>query len=252
MIDTSTFPKETIDLPSGGKFYPEGSPLASGQIEIFYMCAYHEDILTSTNLISKNLVFDKLYEALVATPGAKIDDMLTGDVNAIMVASRILGYGKDYDVSISCPVCSSGEVVTADLTNLKDRVPTDAAVVAGKNFVVTLPVSKAKVEFRLMTRGMEKEMQKELDGYKKIQSEYVPETTTFLKFIIVGVNGSTDKPSINTFVNSMLVKDSKFLREAYLDVKPDINFEFDFTCSSCGNTSAVRLPVGTNFFWPDR
>jgi len=246
------FPTETIDLPSGGKFYPEGSPLASGQVDVKYMTAKEEDILTSTNLIAKNLVFDKLYESLVVTPGAKIDDMLTGDVNAVMVASRILGYGKDYEVSVNCPVCSSGESVVADLTNLKDRKATTTTEQVGTNFVVQLPVSKATVEFRLMTRGMEKEMQKELDGYKKIQSEYVPETTTFLKFIVVSINGSKDKKSINEFVNGMLVKDSKFLREAYLDVKPDVNFEFDFTCSSCGNTSPVRLPISTSFFWPDR
>jgi len=245
-------PKETIDLPSGGKFYEEGSPLASGQIDIYYLTARHEDILTSTNLISKGLVFDKLYEALIATPGAHIDDMLTGDVNAVMVASRILGYGKDYEVSVTCPNCGTGESTVADLTKLKDRVPTVTTVEqVGKNYVVELPVSKAKIEFRLMTRGMEKTMQKELDGYKKLQMEYTPETTTFLKFIIVSINGSTDKASIKTFVDNMLVRDSKFMRDVYMDVKPDVNFEFDYTCSACSNTSPVRLPIGTAFFWPN-
>jgi hypothetical protein len=246
------FPTETIDLPSGGKFYDETHPLHSGKVDLKYMTAKEEDILTSSNLIAKGLVFDKLYESLVVTPGTKIDSILTGDINAIMVASRILGYGKDYDIAVTCPACGSGEVITVDLTNFEDRKTTGTAEQVGRHFVVTLPVSGAKVEFQLLTRGMEKAMQKDLDAYAKINSEYIPERTTFFKAIVVSVNGSTDKPSISKFVDQLLVKDAKALREEYLAVKPDINFNFEYTCSSCSNTSSVGLPISTSFFWPDR
>ncbi len=252
MNNDQQYPYETIDLPSGGKFYPENSPLASGRIDIKLMSAKEEDILTSSNLIAKGLVFDRLYESLVLTPGAKIDDILTGDINAIMVASRILGYGKDYDIAVTCPACGIGEVITVDLTNFEDRKTTGTAEQVGKHFVVTLPVSGAKVEFQLLTRGMEKAMQKDLDAYAKINSEYIPERTTFFKAIVVSVNGSTDKPSISKFVDQLLVKDAKALREEYLAVKPDINFNFEYTCSSCSNTSSVGLPISTSFFWPAR
>ena len=88
------FPTEVIDLPSKGYFYPKDSPLSSGQVEIKYMTAKEEDILTSGNLIQKGIVLDKLLEALIVTEGVTLDDVLIGDKNAIMVASRVLAYGK--------------------------------------------------------------------------------------------------------------------------------------------------------------
>ena len=90
------FPTEMVELPSKGHFYFEGHPLSSGKVEIKYMTAKEEDILTSQNLIQQGTVIDKLLESLVVDKSINLDDMLVGDKNAIMVASRILGYGKDY------------------------------------------------------------------------------------------------------------------------------------------------------------
>jgi len=92
------FPTEVVDLPSQGLLYPKDSPLSSGTIEIKYMTAREEDILTSANLIKKGIVIDKLLEALIIDKSIKLDDMLLGDKNAILIASRILAYGKDYEV----------------------------------------------------------------------------------------------------------------------------------------------------------
>ena len=89
------FPTEVIDLPSKGHFYPKDNPLSSGQVEIKYMTAKEEDILTSGNLIQKGIVLDKLLEALIVSD-VNLDDILVGDKNAIMLASRVLAYGKEY------------------------------------------------------------------------------------------------------------------------------------------------------------
>ena len=87
------FPTETIDLPSDGKVYPKDSPLSSGKIDIKYMTAKEEDILTSQNLIKKGLVIEKLLDSLILTKGVKSEDLVIGDKNAVMVAARILAYG---------------------------------------------------------------------------------------------------------------------------------------------------------------
>ena len=89
------FPTEVVSLPSKGLLYPKDHPLASGQIEIKYMTAKEEDILTSRNLIQKGVVLDKLMESVIIQEGVTLDDLLLGDKNAIMIATRILGYGKD-------------------------------------------------------------------------------------------------------------------------------------------------------------
>ena len=97
------FPTEIIDLPTGGKLYPEGSPLREGKIEIKYMTAKEEDILTSQNLIKKGLVIEKLLDSLILTKGVKSEDLVIGDKNAVMVASRILAYGPEYTCEVTHP-----------------------------------------------------------------------------------------------------------------------------------------------------
>jgi len=93
----NTFPTEIVDLPSKGYFYPETSPLSSGKVELKYMTAKEENILTSQNLIKDGTVIDILLQSLIVNKDIKVEDLLIGDKNAIMVAARILGYGKDYD-----------------------------------------------------------------------------------------------------------------------------------------------------------
>ena len=93
------FPTEVLDLPSQGKVYPIDHPLASGQITIKHMTAKEEDILSSQNLIKKGIVLDKLFESVIVD-NVNIDDILIGDKNAIILATRLLGYGPHYPVTV--------------------------------------------------------------------------------------------------------------------------------------------------------
>ncbi len=240
-----TFPTEVIDLPSKGKFYPEGHPLKSGQIELKYMTAKEEDILTSVNLIQKGIVLDKLVDSLIITKGVNHEDLLLGDVNAIMVASRILGYGKDYPVTISCPKCGEKSEQTIDLTQLETKD------VLEDTLFVKLPTSGKNIKVRLLTRKIEKEIQRELEALKKVKSSVDTETTTRLRYIISEVDGSTDSKTIRETVENMLVADTRALREFYKKITPDIKFETNFVCESCNNENTLPITIGTDFFWPD-
>ena len=88
------FPTEVVNLPSKGKLYSKDNPLSKGEVELKYMTAKEEDILTSINLIRKGIVIDKVLESLIVDKKVKIDDLLIGDKNALMIAARILGFGK--------------------------------------------------------------------------------------------------------------------------------------------------------------
>ena len=92
------FPTEIIELPSRGLIYSKDNPLSSGKIEMKYMTAKEEDILTNQNYIRQGVVIDKLLESLIVTEGINYADILIGDKNAIMIAARILAYGKDYEI----------------------------------------------------------------------------------------------------------------------------------------------------------
>lgn len=243
-----SFPVETIDLPSEGKFYPEGSPLRSGKIDIKYMTAKEEDILTSTNLIQKGTVLDKLMESIIVTKGVKPDDLLIGDLNAVMVAARILAYGKDYPTSLVCLSCQTKFEHVADLTQLSMISP--SGVSDSNEYTATLPTGVV-VTFKLLTRGDEREIANEINGLKKFNGAVEADTTTRLRYMITSVNGNTDKKIIREFSEAIIMRDLRALREEIRKVTPDVDFEIRTQCPSCDGNVNMRMPIGANFFWPD-
>ena len=239
------FPTEVVDLPSQGLLYPKDSPLSSGTIEIKYMTAREEDILTSANLIKKGIVIDKLLEALIIDKSIKLDDMLLGDKNAILIASRILAYGKDYEVEID------GKEVVVDLTTLKEKKLDEKIVVNGANeFDFELPATKRKLTFKLLTQSDEKSMDKEIQGYKKIGDGIGYETTTRLKHQILSVDGDAKKASINSFVdNEFLSRDSRDFRTYVNSINPDVEMKSVYIDED-GNEKEFTVPMTVTFLWP--
>ena len=247
-VTEQTYPTEVVDLPSKGLFYPEGHPLRSGQIELKYMTAKEEDILTSTNLIQKGIVLDKLMDSLIVTKGVSSKDLLIGDLNAVMVASRILGYGKEYEITVPCPSCGRSVEHTADLTQLgTENEPEDGS---SGEFTITLPVSKAEVTLKLLTRGDEFAIEKEAEKLKKATGTD-GSSTARLRAMIKSVNGDSSAGKIWSFVESMLVRDAKHLRDEYRRHVPDVDFNIEIECDCSDTEKEVRLPIGVNFFWPD-
>jgi len=242
------FPTETVDLPSKGLIYPKDSPLSSGKVEMKYMTAKEEDILTNQNYITKGIVLDKLIESLIVS---KIDykDLIVGDKNALLIASRVLGYGKDYEFRAVNPLNNQIEDFTIDLTTLKDKNlnPKDLKEEGLNEFDFTLPTSKNLITFKLLTHGDENSIDRELQGLKKLKKETLPEASTRLKYIITSVDGDREKKTIREFVdNYLLAKDARALREKVRQVSPDIDLKY------VGDEGEeVSVPINANFFWPD-
>lgn len=244
-----TFPTETVELPSKGIFYPEESPLRSGQIELKYMTAKEEDILTSTNLIQKGIVLDRLMDSLIVTKGVKSADLLIGDLNAVMVASRILGYGKDYSIEVACPKCGNTIEEVIDLTSLKTENEPDENTKT--DISIVLPISKATVTLKLLTRADELRVDKENKALKKASLETDSEATSRLRAMITSVNGDSNPATIWKFVDTLLVRDARFVREQYKLHVPDVDFNIALECTCSSDPITMRLPIGVNFFWPD-
>ncbi|NNE32234.1 MAG: hypothetical protein HKN40_07690 [Winogradskyella sp.] len=238
------FPTETVELPSKGLLYPEDHPLASGTIEMKYMTAKEEDILTNQNYISQGIVLDKLLQSLIVTK-VKYDDLFVGDKNAIMIASRILGYGKDYEFEYN------GEEHTIDLTTLDNKQIDESLFTRGQNeFEFELPFSKTLVTFQLMNGHLEKKVEQEIKGLKKINKTASPDLSTRMKHLITSVDGNRDTKTIRDFVdNYLLARDSRSLRQHVADFQPDIDLEI--TIISQGEDKAIDIPIGVNFFFPD-
>ena len=247
------FPTEFIDLPSKGWFYPEGHPLATGQVELKYMTAREEDILTSANLIRQGKVIDTLINALLVTP-VSYDDILVGDKNAIMIAARILGYGKDYDIDMPCPKCGEVNKLTIDLTGLNNKEIDFNSFKKNSNTMdFELPLSKRNITFKLMTGGDEKSIESEMKGLAKFANKKGPgkNLTTRLKHQIIAVDGNADTKVIREFVdNDLFAQDSLALRNHMREAAPDVLTKFNFECEACGYTESVDMPIDAGFFWP--
>jgi len=237
-------PTETIELPSKGLLYPEGHPLASGTVEMKYMTAKEEDILTNQNYIKNGTVIDKLLKSLLVTE-FDYNDLLVGDKNAIMIAARILSYGKDYSVSFN------GEQVEVDLSLLDAKEHVVEYSRGVNEFTVKLPKSGNEVTFKLLTHGDELAIDNEIKGLQKINKNNIAEVTTRLKHMIVAINGTRERADIRKFVdNYLLAQDARAIREEYVKISPDIDLTFTYTFED-GSEEEVALPIGLNFFWPD-
>jgi hypothetical protein len=246
------FPTEMVDLPSKGLLYPEGHPLASGQVEMKYMTAREEDILTNQNYIKQGIVIDKLLQSMLIT---KFDykDLLIGDKDAIMIAARILGYGKDYSFTYFPEHSDDEEKLTVDLTQLNEKFLKEENIVEkGKNeFSFILPNTKNEITFKLLTHGDDIEIEKETQGLKKIDPKGNFEVTTRLRQMILSVNGSSDKKTIREFIEyGLLAKDSRALREYISTIAPGINLTYNYVFDN-GAVEDINIPINTSFFWPD-
>ena len=253
-VQSTGFPTEIISLPSKGLVYSDNNPLREGQIEMKYMTAREEDILTSQNLIKQGVVLDKLMQSMIVS-AVKYNDIIVGDKNAIMIAARILGYGKDYEVEITCPKCDAKTKETIDLTQMPTKnISESANMIAPNVFEFILPQSKRVVTFKLLTQGDEKKIQYELDSINKTMKKdsVNKELTTRLKHVILSIDGNTDNNAVRHFVdNELFAVDSKSLRSHIKEIAPDQNFEASFECSTCGHEEeALAFTIDTSFFWP--
>jgi hypothetical protein len=247
MSEDYKFPTETVDLPSNGLVYPKENPLSSGTIEMKYMTAKEEDILTNQNYIKDGSVLDRLLKALIVSKEVNYDDLIVGDKNAIMIAARILGYGADYSFKYE------NEDITVDLQELT-TIPLDESQLVEKNvnkFEYTLPHSNTPITFKLLSNRDDKAVKAEVKGLRKIDKKSAPELSTRLKHMLLSVNGDTDKSTIRKFVDTyMLARDSRSFREYIKTFQPDIDLKFNYE-SNDGIEREVSLPMTVSFFWPD-
>lgn len=254
-VKKTNFPTEIVPLPSKGLLYPEDHPLAAGTIEMKYMTAKEEDILTSQNLIKQGVVLDKLFQSLIVTP-VNYDHIYVGDRNAIMVAARILGYGKDYTVQVDDPTSpGTKQKVTIDLTQIEHKEVDYSLFEHRKNeFDFELPQSKRVVTFRLLTFGVDKDIDAEMKALtKQINRSGIDRAlTTRLKHIIIAVDGERGRAAIDNFVdNELFAQDSRALRSHIKEMSPDLDMTFTFISDVTGEALEMEIPMDVSFFWPN-
>ena len=248
-------PTEFVSLPSEGRFYPEGHPLHNvDTVEIKHMTAKEEDILTSETLLRKGLAINRMVASVLVNKDIKVEDLLLGDKNAILIASRITGFGPFYEVGTTCPSCSQSADNTFDLSEVtaaRTEEPEGVALLESGLFALDLPTSQVRVTLRLLTTADEERLQKVASNRKNLKKESSI-ITDLLKAIMIGVNEHTDQDTIDKFADMMPLQDVSYLRKKYEQVKPDMDINFDFECPTCSYVGKVVMPMSAEFFWPRR
>lgn len=228
---------EIVTLPSRGRLYPVDSPLSKGEVEIKYMTTKEEDILSTQSFIENGTVLDKLLESVIVTEGINVDDLTVGDKQALLLQTRILGYGNEYRIKID------GKTHTVDLSKL-EQIGQPELFENGRLIDYELPKSKIKVKLKILTSGEVNQIKKELDSIES-QGIKTGGITSRLSHIISEVDGNSDSSFIKKYVKEQLLAIDSLSIRTFLDlITPDIKFTVDI------QGEEVDIPIGINFFYP--
>lgn len=153
---------DIIQLPSNGEPYKN----KVDRVPVAYLTAYDENIITSPNLYKDGLVIDFLLKNKIVNSEINVEDLVSGDADAIILFLRATSYGADFPIVVNDPETGQQIETTVDLTTLK---PKEFKLKADENghFEFETPLRKDKIKFRYLTRKQEKQLTKvtELEGF---------------------------------------------------------------------------------------
>lgn len=246
------YPSQFIKLPSKGLLYPIDSPYAAGQIQLRYPTAQDQNILMSKALIQKGTVIDVFIQSLIVNPAININQLVTGDFNALIVAARLLAYGPKYSPTIKCPSCGKSKQFTFDLNSVLNKQCDVSMIQQGVNqFHFKLPVSGANVVFKILTGLEETQIRNILKNQKQINGVDT-QLTTRLRYQIISVNGKTQQLDIIKFIKTLPTMDSLPLRAQLRRVTPNVDLTVNYQCEACGFQQQIEMPLNPDFFYPSK
>ncbi len=246
-------PTEFVELPSQGKFYPQGHPLhGQDSIEIRQMTAKEEDMLTSRTLLKKGVALDRVIANLIVNKGIDPDSLLVGDRNAIIIATRVSGYGNIYETKVACPACGTTQEYSFDLNRANIYDGEDARDLGVKvnddgTFNVSLPRTGVDVQFRLLNGRDEKTFLSGMQNDRKTKAE--KNITRQIAAIVVSLNGDNSMQAKQYFIDNVPSIDSRHLRLAYRLAAPNVDLTQHFQCSECSHEQDMEMPLTAAFFW---
>jgi len=246
-------PTEFVELPSQGRFYPQGHPLhGQDSIEIRQMTAKEEDMLTSRTLLKKGVALDRVISSLIVNKAIDPDSLLVGDRNAIIISTRVSGYGNIYETKVTCPSCATTQEYSFDLNQANIYDGEDARDLGVKTnddgtFNVSLPRTGVDVQFRLLNGRDEKSFLSGLQSDRKTKKE--KNITRQIAAIVVSLNGDNSMQAKQYFIDNVPSIDSRHLRLAYRLAAPNVDLTQHFECRECSHEQEMEVPLSADFFW---
>ena len=232
-----SLPHDVVPLPSQGVFYKN----KKNSLKVGYLTASDENILMAGGKdMTLNLLRAKIYE-----PGLKPEELLEGDIEAILVFLRNTAFGPTIELNLTDP--KSGKKFTAterlDELNIKKGIEPDA----DGTFSINLENSGANVKLKPLTFGETTEISNMTETYP--QGRIAPVGTWRLQKEIVSVNGLTDKGEIHKFIEAMPLADSKQIKKFMNENEPRLDMNRVIIAPS-GEKLSVNIGFGVDFFRP--
>lgn len=234
-------PHDVVKLPSKGIFYTPKKE----SVKVGYLTASDENLLMSQNS-SKDGIVNTLLKNKIYEPGFNIEQLITVDVQAILLFLRNTAFGPEYNFSVIDPRTDKYFDVTLILDEVS-YLPMNHTPDSEGLFTYTLPKSQKIVKFKLINIGEEKKIDSLLENYPK--GMVVPIITKRLETQIVELDGSRDKGVIATFINNMPISDSKDLRKFINECEPKMDLQRKVIAPS-GEEVTVNVSFGVEFFRP--
>ena len=232
-----TLPHDVVPLPSGGLFYKNKKKA----IKVGYLTASDENTIMAGGAdMTSILLRSKIYE-----PDIKVDDLLEGDIEAILIFLRNTAFGPEMELNLTDPVTKKTFKTTVSLSELdisKGEKPNEEGF-----FSTNLPKSEMNVKLKPLSYGEILEIQKMVDSYP--QGRTAPKVTWRLNKQIVEINGVTDKSEISKFVEQMPIADSKYIRQYLDENEPKLDLKRTVTTPS-GEKLTINVGFGVDFFRP--
>jgi hypothetical protein len=238
---------DVVTLPSRGLTYPS----RIGQVDVEYMTASDENILTSPNLIRSGKHIDKLLERKIKTKGIKAEDLLPGDRNAIINFLRITAYGSDYPVKVYDPETGNEFETIVDLSILKEKVLTEQPD-SNFHFTFETPLRKNLLKFKLLTSAEYDILSKTAESYAKEKKDNISEILTMrIESMIQSVDGNNNRIYIRQYVNAMSPKDSLAFRRYVEQIEPNLDLSYEFQSPTTGKFFRQDITLGIDYLLPD-
>lgn len=234
-------PHDVVPLPSQGRFYKNKKKA----IKVGYLTAQDENLLMSNNLQGSDLM-TQLIRTKIYEPDLRIEEMMPGDIEAILIFLRNTAFGTKYEISAIDTITGKRFEASVDLGEMNIK-QVDIEPDMNGYFTVSLPLSQDSLQVKLLTYGEEINIDKELDSYPNAMVK--PVITRKLQQQIVSINGSSDTATISKYVSEMPISDSKFIRKFLKDIEPRLDLNKKIQTPS-GELIDVTINFGVEFFRP--
>ena len=240
--DNFSLPHDIVSLPSQGIFYKNKKK----SVKVGFLTASEENILATASNVGASNMMTNLIRAKLYEPDVKVDDLLEGDVQSILIFLRNTSFGSEYIMNITDPDTKKDFEVTFNLDEL-NFVKLENEPDSNGYFETTLPKSNVNVKLKLLTFGENKELIRMEEEYPK--GMVTPKVTWRLMKQIVEIDGQTSKEEIAKFINKMPIMDSKYISEFISKNEPTVDLRKEITTPS-GKKLYTTIAFGVEFFRP--